>query len=82
MGNGCRLNDVFERKIERKAGYYRQLASALHGPAVDRCRTAVAIASGTVDDYSLLLETVNYFSHALPGMLKVVFWEPFHEIEI
>ena len=59
-----------------------QLASALHGPPVDRCRTAVAIASRTVDDYSLLLETVNYFSHTLPGMLKVVFWEPFHEIEI
>jgi len=59
-----------------------QLASALHGPLVDRCRTAVAIASGTVDDYSLLLETVNDLSHALPCVLRGVIWEPFHEIEI
>ena len=59
-----------------------QLASAFHGTPTDKCRTAVAIASGTVDDYSLLLETVNDISHALPGVLKGVFWEPFHEIEI
>jgi hypothetical protein len=50
-------------------------------PWMDRCRTAVAIAGGTVNDYAPLLETVNDISHALPGVLKCVVWEPFHEIE-
>src|SRR5216683_4982687 len=82
MGNSCCLNDVVEREIERKTGCnickWRQRCAA----AVGKNRTAIAIASSTVYDYTLLLETVDDLAHALPSVFRGVFGEPFHEIEI
>ena len=82
MGNSCYLNDVVEREIERKTGCnickWRQRCAA----AVGKSHTAITIASSTVDDYTLLLETVDDLAHALPSVFRGVFGEPFHEIEI
>jgi hypothetical protein len=34
MGNYCRLNDVFESKIERKAGCYRAIGLSIAWPTL------------------------------------------------
>ena len=36
MGNDCRLDDVFESKIERKAGCYRAIGLSIARPTLER----------------------------------------------
>jgi hypothetical protein len=82
MGNDGHLNDIFERKIERKAGYMEtERDSASRSAASDTCRTTVTVTSSAVDGYTLPLETFDDLAHALPRVFRGMFGYPQGEVK-
>jgi hypothetical protein len=77
MGNDGSLDDIFECKIERKAGCIKQkMDSASRSVASGRCLTAITVTSSAKDSYALPLKTIDELQHAVSGVFRSVFGHP------
>ena len=84
MGNDGRMNDIFEREIERKAGYVEQneLSVAQRSLSRGSCRTTVTVTGSAVDGYALPLETLDDPAHPLPRVFRGMIGYPLVEVKI
>jgi hypothetical protein len=78
MGNDGGLDDIFECKIERKAGYMEQKWTQHRAarPQVGGCLTAITVTGSAEDGHVLPLETFDELAHALPGVFRGMFGYP------